>query len=119
MGGWFRAAGLAVFCVVWGFVGAFAAVWLLGEDLQGVPGPPGPAGAAGPQGPTGDTADTADLARRVSELEGRVGGAEIGDFSGSSFGDDDLEDRVSELEREMSSVCFTLTQAGAPQPFAC
>lgn len=50
---WLKAAGLAAFCVVWGFVGSLGAIWLTGDELEGDRGPRGYVGQEGPEGPSG------------------------------------------------------------------
>lgn len=53
-----RFAGLAVFCVAWGFVGSLGAVWLLDDQVRGEAGPIGPRGSMGLTGPSGPAGPT-------------------------------------------------------------
>lgn len=67
-----RWAALALFCAAWGFAGAFGAVWLSADRLEGPPGPVGEQGEGGPPGPVGATPDMTALATVLTRLESRL-----------------------------------------------
>ncbi len=73
MGKWGTLLVTAVVAVVFGFVGAFAAVNVFADQMQGPQGPTGLAGPPGEQGPPGQ--DGADGARGPRGLPGKPGHA--------------------------------------------
>lgn len=80
MAKWLRIAGLAAFCLLWGFLGSVGAIALTADSLRGEQGPAGepghpgsvgpvgPAGRAGPRGPSGATEVQPELAALDSRL---------------------------------------------------
>lgn len=66
-----RWSALALFCLVFGFVGSVGGMTLMQDDLRGeagVEGPPGPNGAQGPAGETGPAGASADSRRLEADL---------------------------------------------------
>lgn len=71
MGTFLRWAGLAAFCLAFGFAGTLGGAWVMQDELRGprgetgdsVQGPPGPPGSRGPAG------ESVDIPMSVAELD--------------------------------------------------
>jgi hypothetical protein len=107
----------ATIAVVAGLAGA--GVGATGAILvveQGPAGPQGPSGERGPRGFEGPAADTFDLETSVDDLESRL--SDLEDQSGYTdvgsavddlvFTTDDLDFRLSQVESDVSDICFEL-----------
>ncbi len=131
---WMHLVLIATLALVFGFSGAYATVAWQKEDLAGPIGPTGPVGPEGPEGPKGSDATTRpavihNLQRQLISFRGRM--ADVEEHLGYAFdardsdvasrlarleaellspgGDPTVEARLTELESDLSDLCFQLT----------
>jgi hypothetical protein len=102
---------LALFCTLWGFMGALGGVWLMADQLRGERGPTGLAGPAGPTGvagPVGPAPDMSELTDAVGQFMTMVEGTTA-----------NLNRRIEDLERESAfpeSTSLTTFGCSATDP---
>lgn len=72
MSRFFHWAALGLLCAAFGFAGAFGAVWVASDHLQGPEGRVGPRGEPGAKGPVGAAPDQEVLTAVLTNLDRRL-----------------------------------------------